>query len=419
MFSGILHQLEDLGLVADITNKKALFKRLSEPISLYCGFDPTSDSLHIGHLLPLLCLKRFHMFGHRPVVLIGGGTGLIGDPSFRFKGRYIDIKDILYSWSNNIKHQVLTILNRVCNDGILVVNNYDWHYSMKLLTFICGIGNQFSIKAMISKEFLKQRINKNGASLSFSEFTYSLLQSYDFAYLYNSYKVTLQIGGTDQWGNIISGINLINNLYKRDTFGLTLPLLTKPDGTKLSKSEDNIVWLDPKKTSPYSFYQFWVNVSDDDAFRFINYFTLMNAADIKDLKDQSFYSYPRIQYLLAEEVTRIVHGNEELIAAKRITNCLYSKGFSELIKTDFMHLSNGGIPMMRLKKDISLIKALVVLKLASSITQAKKMICSNSIAINGIKQKAESYRFCGSDVLCDSYTLICRGIKEYCLIYWE
>ncbi|KAH0998200.1 tyrosine--tRNA ligase [Candidatus Tremblaya phenacola] len=419
MFSGIMHQLEELGLVVDITNKKELFSKLSEPISLYCGFDPTSDSLHIGHLLPLLCLKRFQMFGHRSIVLIGGGTGLIGDPSFRINERLLDIKDISYSWSKKLKQQIYAILNRGCDDSILVVNNYDWLYSMKLLTFICEIGKQFSINNMISKGFLKQRVNKSGASLSFSEFTYSLLQSYDFAYLFKNYNVILQIGGSDQWGNITAGISLINKLYKKDSFGLTLPLLTKPDGTKLSKSGDNVVWLDPIKTSPYTFYQFWVNVSDADAFRYISYFTLMNASDIKKLKTQSFYSYSRIQYLLAEEVTRLVHGNIELLTAKRITNCLYSNVYSDLKKADIIRLSNGGFPMMRLKKEISLKKALVELSLASSITQAKKLICSKSIAINGIKQLSENYRFCGSDIICDSYTLVKRGKKEYCLIFWE
>ncbi|PHN16264.1 tyrosine--tRNA ligase [Candidatus Tremblaya phenacola] len=422
MFSGIMHQLDELGLIADVTNKKDLFNRLAEPISLYCGFDPTSDSLHIGHLLPLLCLKRFQLFGHRSIVLIGGGTGLIGDPSFRINERLLDIKDSSYSWSNKLKQQILAILNRGSNDSILVVNNFDWFYSMKLLTFISEIGRLFSINNMISKDFIKQRIYKSGLSLSFSELTYSILQSYDFAYLFKNYKAILQIGGSDQWGNITAGISLIYKLYNKDSFGLTLPLLTNPDGTKLSKTGDNIVWLDPNKTSPYIFYQYWVNVSDEDAFRYASYFTLMNASDIKALKYQSFYSYSRIQYILAEEVTRIVHGNKELIAAKRITNCLYSNEYAVLNKADLIQLSNGGLPMMRLKKELSLKglkKVLVELKLASSITQAKRMICSKSIAINGIKQLSENYRLCGSDILCGSYTLIRRGIKEYCLIYWE
>ncbi|SQJ20275.1 Tyrosine--tRNA ligase [Serratia rubidaea] len=257
----LIQQLQERGLVAQVTDEEALAERLAQgPIALYCGFDPTADSLHLGHLVPLLCLKRFQLAGHKPVALVGGATGLIGDPSFKAAERKLNTTDTVNEWVEKIRKQVSPFLDFDCGDNsAIAANNYDWFGDMNVLTFLRDIGKHFSVNQMINKEAVKQRLNRDDVGISFTEFSYNLLQGYDFAELHRRHQVVLQIGGSDQWGNITSGIDLTRRMHQQQAFGLTVPLITKADGTKFGKTEGGAVWLAPEKTSPYKFYQFWIN----------------------------------------------------------------------------------------------------------------------------------------------------------------
>ncbi|MCT6875665.1 tyrosine--tRNA ligase [Frischella perrara] len=419
----VIKQLQERGLIAQVTDETALTEQIMQgPIALYCGFDPTADSLHLGHLVPLLCLKRFQLAGHKPVALVGGATGLIGDPSFKAVERKLNTQDTVQDWADKIKQQVSPFLDFDSGDNAAIVaNNYDWFGSMNVLDFLRDIGKFFSVNQMIAKESVKQRIDREDQGISFTEFSYSLLQSYDFASLNKQHKVVLQIGGSDQWGNITAGIDLTRRLNQQQVYGLTVPLITKSDGTKFGKTESGAVWLDPKKTSPYKFYQFWINTADSDVYRFLKFFTFMSLDAINALEEEDKNSgvAPRAQQVLAEEVTKLVHGEQGLIAAKRITESLFSGSLKSLSQDDFAQLEQDGMPTVLLNTDADLQQALVNADLAPSRGQARTMIESNAISINGEKQSTADYKFSESDRLFGRYTLLRRGKKYYCLLIWQ
>lgn len=423
MATNVIKQLQERGLIAQITDENALTEQLMKgPIGLYCGFDPTADSLHLGHLVPLLCLKRFQEAGHKPVALVGGATGLIGDPSFKAVERKLNTADTVQDWADKIKQQVSPFLDFNCGaNSATVVNNYDWFGNMDVLTFLRDIGKYFSVNAMISKEAVKQRIERDDVGISFTEFAYNLLQSYDFSCLNKAHNVVLQIGGSDQWGNITSGIDLTRRLHQQQVYGLTVPLITKSDGTKFGKTESGAVWLDPKKTSPYKFYQFWINTADSDVYRFLKFFTFMSLDEINALEEEDKNSgkAPRAQYVLAEQVTKLVHGEAGLTAAQRITDSLFSGSLKDLSQDDFAQLEQDGMPIVMLDKDADLQQALVNAGLAPSRGQARTMIESNAISINGEKQSTADYKFSDADRLYQRYTLLRRGKKYYCLLIWQ
>lgn len=423
MAINVIKQLQERGLIAQVTDETALTEQVMQgPIALYCGFDPTADSLHLGHLVPLLCLKRFQLAGHKPVALVGGATGLIGDPSFKAVERKLNTQDTVQEWADKIKQQVSPFLDFNCRDNAAIVaNNYDWFGGMNVLTFLRDVGKFFSVNQMIAKESVKQRIDREDQGISFTEFSYSLLQSYDFASLNKQHKVILQIGGSDQWGNITAGIDLTRRLNQQQVYGLTVPLITKSDGTKFGKTESGAVWLDPKKTSPYKFYQFWINTADADVYRFLKFFTFMplEAIDALEEEDKNSGVAPRAQYVLAEEVTKLVHGESGLSAAKRITESLFSGSLKSLSQDDFAQLEQDGMPTVTLTTDADLQQALVNAGLAPSRGQARTMIKSNAISINGEKQSAADYKFSEADRLFGRYTLLRRGKKYYCLLIWN
>lgn len=421
--SNLIQQLQERDLIAQVTDEKALAGRLAKgPIALYCGFDPTTDSLHLGHLVPLLCLKRFQLAGHRPIALIGGATGLIGDPSFKATERNLNTMEAVQEWGEKIKRQVSPFLDFNCgNNSAIVTNNYDWFSSMNVLTFLRDIGKHFSINQMINKEAVKQRLNRDDSGISFTEFSYNLLQGYDFSCLNKQYGVVLQIGGSDQWGNITSGINLTRRLNQDTVFGLTVPLITKADGTKFGKTDNGVVWLDPSKTSPYKFYQFWINTFDSDVYRFLKLFTFLDLAVITALEkeDHTSKKAPRAQYVLAEEVTRMVHGEQGLAVAKYITANLFSGTLADLTEDDFTQLTKKGMPTVVIEKGANLQQALVAAKLVRSRGQARTMIISNAISVNGEKKTSVEYVFNNADRLYGRYTLLRRGNKDYCLLCWQ
>lgn len=420
--TNLIQELQERGLIAQVTDTKALAERLAvESIVLYCGFDPTADSLHLGHLVPLLCLKRFQLAGHRPVVLVGGATGLIGDPSFKATERKLNTAEIVQRWVEKIRDQITLFLDFNCSDNsAIVANNYDWFGAMNVLTFLRNIGKYFSVNQMVNKEVVKHRLNCDDGGISFTEFSYNLLQGYDFAYLNKQYGVTLQIGGSDQWGNITSGIDLTRRMHQNTVYGLTVPLITKPDGTKFGKTEGGVIWLDSSKISPYTFYQFWIKTADNDVYRFLKFFTFMDIAAINALEEECSSGKPaRAQYVLAQEVTRIVHGEKGLKAAQRITASLFTGAFSDLTEGDFIQLAQDGIPTVILESNADLPQALVAAKLASSRGQARTMISSHAITVNGKKQESPRYIFRDADRLYGHYTLLRRGKKYYCLINWK
>lgn len=421
--SELIKQLQERGLVAQITDQAALAERLSQGcISLYCGFDPTADSLHLGHLVPLLCLKRFQDAGHRPVALVGGATGLIGDPSFKAAERKLNTNETVACWVDKIRQQVAPFLNFEQGDNrAIAANNYDWFGSMDVLTFLRDIGKHFSVNQMINKEAVKQRLNREDQGISYTEFSYNLLQGYDFACLHQRYDVCLQIGGSDQWGNITSGIDLTRRLHQQQVFGLTVPLITKADGSKFGKTEGGTVWLDPAKTSPYKFYQFWINTSDADVYRFLKFFTFMSLENIDGLQQEDKQSgkAPRAQYVLAEQVTRLVHGEQGLAAAQRITASLFAGELQQLTESDLQQLAQDGMPAVQVESDTDLQQALVNAELVPSRGQARTLISSNAISINGIKVSDAEYRFSDTDKLFGRYTVLRRGKKNYCLLIWQ
>ncbi|GAB1440513.1 tyrosine--tRNA ligase [Providencia sp.] len=421
--NNLIKQLQERGLVAQVTDEDALAERLAQgPISLYCGFDPTADSLHLGHLVPLLCLKRFQLAGHKPVALVGGATGLIGDPSFKATERKLNTTETVQEWVEKIRNQVSPFLSFDCGDNSArLANNYDWFGKMDVLTFLRDIGKHFSVNQMINRESVKQRLNRDDVGISFTEFAYNLLQGYDFANMNKEMGVELQIGGSDQWGNITSGIDLTRRLHQNQVFGMTVPLITKADGTKFGKTEGGAVWLDSKKTSQYKFYQFWINTADADVYRFLKFFTFMELDEINALEEEDKNSgkAPRAQYVLAEQVTKLVHGEEGLAAAKRITESLFSGAVSDLTEADFEQLAQDGMPCITLESGADLQQALVDSELTTSRGQARTAISSNAVSFNGQKQTEPMYVFTDADRLFGRYTLVRRGKKNDCLINWK
>ena len=362
--------------------------------TIYCGFDPTAESLHIGSLVPLLALRRFQLAGHRPVALVGGATGLVGDPSFKAQERSLNPGLLVAEWTESIFRQVSRFLDTDGPNAASVVNNLEWFESMSFIGFLRDVGKHFSINTMINKDSVRQRIDREGAGLSFAEFSYMLLQAYDFAELNRRYGCTIQLGGSDQWGNITAGIDLCRRLNSAQVHALTLPLVTKADGTKFGKTESGTVWLDPKKTSPYAFFQFWLNAGDADVYRFLAYFTFLPAAEIGAVRehDSQASGRPKAQRVLAEEVTRLVHGADGLESAVRITDALFSGAHHLLSEQDLMQLLLDGIPSSLLGSDAlqkPLTGILVDAGLASSGKQAKDALSNSALLINGLVTNME------------------------------
>ncbi|WP_415890145.1 tyrosine--tRNA ligase [Neptuniibacter sp. SY11_33] len=391
MSEALLNDLQARGLVAQMTSEEDLAKHLAEgSVTLYCGFDPTADSLHIGSLVPLLTLKRFQEFGHKPLALVGGATGLIGDPSFKAQERKLNDDSTVAGWVEKLKAQVSAFVDFDCGaNSAEVVNNLDWTQNVNVLTFLRDIGKHFSVNQMIAKESVKQRIDREGEGISFTEFTYMILQSYDFQQLNASHGCTLQIGGSDQWGNITGGTELTRRMNGNQAFGLTLPLITKSDGTKFGKTESGTIWLDANKTSPYAFYQFWLQTADADVYRFLKYFTFLPVADIEALEkeDAERQGRPEGQRVLAEEVTRLVHGDEGLAAAKRITEALFSGETSELSEQDYAQLAQDGLPSSVINPvevaETPLTTILSEAGMAPGGKQVKDALQRNAVIVNG------------------------------------
>ncbi len=429
----VIQDLQSRGLIAQTTDIEALDALLNEQkISLYCGFDPTADSLHIGHLLPVLALRRFQQAGHTPIALVGGATGMIGDPSFKAVERSLNSAETVAGWVESIRNQLKPFLSFEGENAAIMANNADWFGSMNCLDFLRDIGKHFSVNAMLNKESVKQRIERDDVGISFTEFAYSLLQGYDFAELNKRHGAVLEIGGSDQWGNITAGIDLTRRLNQKQVFGLTLPLVTKSDGTKFGKTEGGAVWLNAKKTSPYQFYQFWLKVADADVYKFLKYFTFLSIEEIDaiEAKDQASGTKPEAQRILAEEMTRLIHGEAALQAAQRISESLFAEDQSHLTESDFEQLALDGLPAFEVSDDLNVVEALVKTGLASSNKEARGFVNSKAVLLNGqsaelnnpnhaAERPDDAYLLTDAHKRFGKYTIVRRGKRNHALLVWK
>ncbi|MBP6723329.1 MAG: tyrosine--tRNA ligase [Halioglobus sp.] len=425
MSSALLDDLRARGLIFQIAGEADLPAWLNGGVrTLYCGFDPTADSLHIGSLVPLLMLRRFQLAGHRPLALVGGATGLIGDPSFKSQERQLNTREVVDGWVERLKSQVARFIEFDCTEtSAEVVNNLDWTANMDVLTFLRDVGKHFSVNAMIQKESVKQRIERDGSGISYTEFSYMVLQSFDFAELNRRFGCSLQIGGSDQWGNITGGIDLTRRMNGKQVFGLTMPLVTKADGTKFGKTESGTIWLDPVRTSPYAFYQYWLGTADVDVYKFLKYFTFLEVAEIDALQeaDTLRQGKPEAQSVLAKEVTRLVHGEEGLAGAERISAALFSGSIEALSEDDVLQLRQDGLPASTLGRvdfPETLTQLLVDVGMAASGKQVKDALGRDAVTVNnhpvGWAQNTEiAACFDASLALFGRFFLVRLGKKKY------
>jgi tyrosyl-tRNA synthetase len=415
----ILQDLEFRGMLYQITDYDELRKRLnSGPVSLYIGFDPTADSLHVGSLLPILGLRRFQLAGHKPIALVGGGTGLIGDPSGKSSERGLNPEEVIDEWTVKIRAQLERFLDfHSTQNPARIANNYDWLGKQELITFLRDIGKYFSISYMLSKDAVKSRLS---TGISYTEFSYMILQSYDFLRLYEDYDCEMQAGGSDQWGNITAGIDLIRRVSNKKAYGLTFPLVTKNDGTKFGKTESGTIWLDPAKTTPYRFFQFWINTDDRDVVKFIKYFTFLSHDEIIDLEKEVVDNPGKreAQRVLAREVTALVHGKDALSRAEKISQALFYGNVKDLAK-DEIEEGLMDVPSVAIEeREIGIVDLLVTAGISPSKRQAREDLKNRAIYINDQCVTDINKMLGYNDRLRERYTVIRRGKKNYFLVKW-
>ncbi|MEH6937212.1 tyrosine--tRNA ligase [Bacillus sp. JJ664] len=413
----MLQDLEFRGLINQMTDEEGLQKLLiEESVSLYCGFDPTGDSLHIGHLLPVLMLKRFQVAGHKPIGVVGGATGMIGDPSGKKAERTLNTTETVQMYSERIRTQLLPFLSFEGENAAKVVNNFDWTGDLDVITFLRDIGKNFGLNYMLAKDSVASRLD---AGISFTEFSYMILQSYDFLKLYQDHNCKLQIGGSDQWGNITAGMELIRKTEEDSkAFGLTVPLVTKADGSKFGKTEGGAIWLDPEKTTPYEFYQFWINTDDRDVVKYLKYFTFLSKEEILALEKQ-FNEAPEqrvAQKALAAEVTKLVHGEKALDQAIKITDALFSGSVKELT-ADEIKQGFKDVPSFALNEaEMGLVDLLVAAKISPSKRQAREDVQNGAVYVNGDRIQDVAKVLSKLDAIEEQFIIIRRGKKKYHLI---
>lgn len=410
----IVEELKWRGLVHDIIPGTEA-QLLKEATIAYIGFDPTSDSLHIGSLVPIILLKHMKNFGHNPIAVVGGATGMIGDPSGKSNERNLLDEETLNKNVEGIKNTLTRFLG-----DTPVLNNYDWMSKFSFIDFVRDIGKRITVNYMLSKQSVKNRIE--GEGMSFTEFTYQLIQGYDFLHLNKELNCLLQMGGSDQWGNITTGTELIRKLTDKDAFAMTCPLLTKADGTKFGKSEGGNIWLDKEKTSVYKFFQFWLNTDDSDAERFIKIFTFLDKETIDNLIEE--HNKTRhlflLQKTLAKELTVMVHGEEEFNKVVEVSNILFNNGNlnsldNETILDIFSGLPKAEVPMENILDGITMTDILFRTGFLKSNNEARRALKENSVAVNKIKRE-EDYIVTDDDLINDKFIIVQRGKKNYFLV---
>ena len=420
MSNALLEELQWRGLIYQQTDEQGIEDLLNkEQVTLYCGADPTADSLHIGHLLPFMTLRRFQEHGHRPIVLIGGGTGMIGDPSGKSEERVLQTEDQVAKNVEGLSAQMHKLFEFGTDKGAVLVNNRDWLSQISLISFLRDYGKHVGVNYMLGKDSIQSRL-ENG--ISYTEFTYTILQAIDFGHLNRELNCKIQVGGSDQWGNITSGIELMRRMYgQTEAYGVTIPLVTKSDGKKFGKSESGAVWLDAEKTTPYEFYQFWINQSDEDVIKFLKYFTFLSKEDINRL-EQSRDEAPHLreaQKALAENVTEFIHGKEALDDAIRISEALFKGDLKSLsikdIKAGFKE-----VPQVEVSKaTTNIIDVLIESGIASSKRQAREDVNNGAIYINGEREQSVDYNLTDEDKFDNEFTIIRRGKKKYFMVNYK
>ena len=411
MWRGAINQMTDEEGLRQLTQEKA--------VSLYCGVDPTGDSMHIGHLIPFMILRRFQLAGHRPVIVIGGATGSIGDPSGRTSERVLQAKEQVQHNVEKLTAQMkrLFLTSQEDQEAVRLVNNYDWTKELSLLDFLRDYGKHFNLNTMLAKDVVASRLE---VGISFTEFSYQILQSIDFLQLFRKEDVQVQIGGADQWGNITAGLELIRKVEGAEAraYGLTIPLMLKSDGTKFGKSAGGAVWLDPEKTTPYEFYQFWLNQDDRDVIKYIKYFTFLEKEEIEAL-EVSVQEEPhkrQAQKRLAEEVTRFVHGEAALQDALKITNALFT-GDVQQLNADEIEQGFKNMPTFESEKvEQNLATWLVDLGIEPSRRQSREDIQNGAISINGEKITDLEHVWTPEQSFEGRFVLVRRGKKKYFLV---
>ena len=405
----LFEELKWRGLIHNVTDEAVIEKINNGELTFYLGADPTGDSLHVGHLLVYLFAKRLESVGNKPIFLIGGATGSIGDPKPGSERQLLS--------AEVTKHNAECLYEQV--KGLfpaILVNNYDWTHNLDILTFLRYYGKFFNVNYMINKETVKARLD---SGISYTEFSYQILQALDFEHLYKEYNCQLQVGGQDQWGNITGGLELIRKIHgdKAVAYGVTVPLVLKSDGTKFGKSEGGAVWLNPEKTSPYHFYQFWINTPDSDVMMRLKQFTFLSVEEIEEI-EKSFIAEPHLrvaQKALAKAMTELIHGTRGLEQAEKITQALFSGNISELTVEE-IEIAFGGMPQVEVEDNLLLIDALVLSKAASSKREARQFIENGAVLVNGIQQKDLEFVVSKENAIGNKYTIIRRGKKNYYLL---
>lgn len=420
----IYDELEWRGLLADCTDKLELTKRLAQPITLYCGFDPTADSLHVGNLVPLLALRRFQLLGHHPIALAGGATGSIGDPSGKTAERQLLTPEILDRNIASVKEQLKRLLDfETKTNPARLLDNASWTAGISFLDFLRDIGKHFSVNQMIAKESVRARMEDREVGISFTEFSYMLLQAFDFYVLCRDANCELQIGGSDQWGNITAGIELTRKKLSKTVFGLTLPLITNADGTKFGKTEAGATWLDAKRTSVYKFYQFWINTDDRDVVRYLKYFTFQSREEIDGL-EKAHLENPgaRIAHkTLAKAATDLIHGENATAEAMRASEILFGGGLEGIAETTFNEII-GEVPTKQIEKsklageEFPLVELLVHAGLSPSKGQARKDIEGGGVNINNVRETNFQRAVTTNDLLFGKHILLRKGKKNYVVV---
>lgn len=419
MTNTLIEDLQWRGLLYQQTDAEGMAKLLTdEKVSLYVGVDPTADSMHIGHIVPMLTLRRFQQAGHQPILLVGGATGMIGDPSGRSTERNLLTSEQIEYNVNCIKGQLGRIFdfNNDAN-GAQLVNNYDWFGKMTTIEFLRDFGKLININYMLSKDTISSRLE---SGLSFTEFAYTLIQGMDFNHLYDNHNVRIQVGGSDQWGNITTGLEVIRKTHDEEAkaFGFTIPLVTKSDGTKFGKTAGGAIWLDAEKTSPYEFYQFWLNTADADVVKYLKIFTFLSRETIENLEEKvaTEAHLREAQKTLATEMTKLIHGEEGLEQALKITVALFS-GDLKALSVEEMKVAFSGVPSVEVaKEDANIVDLLVEAKISSSKRQAREDVTNGAISVNGEKVKELEYTIDAKDRLEDAFTIIRRGKKKYFMV---
>jgi tyrosyl-tRNA synthetase len=414
----LLKDLQWRGIIYQQTDEEGLKETLeNEKISLYCGMDPTGDSMHIGHLLPFLTLRRFQNHGHRPIVLVGGATGLIGDPKATEERTLQTVEQVQHN-VNRLTEQLKTIFDFEGENGAVMVNNYDWTKSLDIITFLRDYGKHIGINYMLAKDTIATRLE---TGISFTEFTYTILQGMDFKHLYENHQCKLQIGGSDQWGNITTGLELIRKMLPEGSkgYGMTIPLVTKSDGTKFGKTESGAVWLDAEKTTPYEFYQFWINSADADVVKYLKFFTFLSRDQIEVL-EVSVQDEPHLrkaQKALAEEMTRLIHGEAALEQAQKITDALFSGDVTKLT-ADEIKQGFKDVPTYEHTsgEEIGIVDLLVAAGISPSKRQAREDVTNGAVSLNGEKVTDTDYIVGENDRIEGQFTIVRRGKKKYHLV---